>query len=39
MNVNLTYAVESLSPDFLSGRMDALNQAHQMLRLGQRPRR
>ena len=37
MNVNLTYAVESLSPDFLSGRMDALNQAHQMLRLGNGP--
>ena len=37
MNVNLTYAVESLSPDFLTKRAEALEQAHQMLRLGNGP--
>lgn len=37
MNINLTYAAEALSPDFLKARLDALEQAHQMLRQGNGP--
>ncbi len=37
MNLNLTYAARSLSPDFLTARLSALEQAHQMLRLGNGP--
>ncbi|MGN1004314.1 MAG: glucose-6-phosphate isomerase, partial [Oscillospiraceae bacterium] len=37
MNINLTYAAEALSPDFLTARLNALEQAHQMLRQGNGP--
>ena len=37
MQINLTYAAEALSPDFLTSRLDALERAHQMLRLGNGP--
>ena len=37
MQVDLNYAVRSLSPDFLSRRLAALEQAHEMLRSGNGP--
>jgi len=37
MKVNLTYAAQALSPDFVSSRLDALQKAHEMLLQGNGP--
>ena len=37
MKVNLTYAAQALSPDFVSSRQDALRKAHEMLLQGNGP--